>query len=101
MIMTAQSIDHARQRYSQELAQHTKMQWDLARSQQAQRRQQETSPLSDATSKGRSSSSNGGSQEAQDHAPTSPVSPTTSSASHPNPRSGLKVIDFADPDERM
>ncbi|KIO34572.1 hypothetical protein M407DRAFT_16547 [Tulasnella calospora MUT 4182] len=95
MLMTAQSIDQARQRYSQELARHTKMQWSLAQSEAAQRRQQEEAGQSGptgSTSKTSSMSSNGRG-DAQNHEPTAI---TSSSTTQPDPRSSLKVIDFAD-----
>ncbi|KAG9050123.1 hypothetical protein FS837_007648 [Tulasnella sp. UAMH 9824] len=97
MLMTAQSIDQARQRYSQELARHTKMQWHLAQSEAAQRRQQEEA--AGANSKAGSVSSNGrgsqpqrstaGSQDARGHEPTA-LPP--SSATQPDPPSSLKEI---------
>lgn len=104
MLMTAQSIDQARQRYSQELAQHTKMQWMLARS-EAQRRQQEGAGQSGA---GSSVDSNGrgaqsqrsaaGSQDAPNHEPSARP---PSSAARLDPQSILKVIDFADPSHQQ
>ncbi|KAG8917818.1 hypothetical protein FRC00_013173, partial [Tulasnella sp. 408] len=103
MRMTAQSIDQARQRYSQELARHTKMQWHLAQSEAAQRRQQEggaQSGAAGANSKAGSVGSNGraaGSQD-QNHEPTAAPS---SSTTQPDPRSSLKVIDFADPSHQL
>lgn len=96
MLMTAQGIDQARQRYAQELAEHTKMQWMLARS-EVQRRQQEGAGQSGAgSSNGREAQSQrsaAGSQGAQNHEPSSrPPSNTRW-----DPQSILKVIDFADP----
>ncbi|KAG8891777.1 hypothetical protein FRC00_013112, partial [Tulasnella sp. 408] len=82
MLMTAQSIDQARQRYSQELARHTKMQWHLAQSEAAQRRQQEEAGQSGATG----ANSKAGS-DARGHEPTA-LPP--SSATQPDPPSGLK-----------